>query len=121
CRRVTKSETEIRRRLKKCSRWPGFGVHDAPDLVFTMARIRRSRWLGKCNKGRDRFQLMAVRPRQQFFDIVLKACRRFACSHDNNKLKASSLTCLGTQTYNMCPDIRGAQQENPVSDQIHCP
>jgi hypothetical protein len=51
CRRVTKSETEIRRRLKKCSRWPGFGVHDAPDLVFTMDRIRRSRWPGKCTNA----------------------------------------------------------------------
>jgi hypothetical protein len=58
------------------------------------------------DKGRDGFDLMAVRPRQQLFDIVLKACRRFACSHDNHKLKASSLTCLGTPAYNMCPDIR---------------
>jgi len=58
------------------------------------------------DKGRDGFDLMAVRSRQQLFDIVLKACRRFACSHDNHKLKASSLTCLGTPAYNMCPDIR---------------
>src|SRR5687767_2568221 len=50
CRRVTKTKTEIRRRLKKCSRWTGFGVHDAPDSVFTMGRIRRSRWPGKCRQ-----------------------------------------------------------------------
>ena len=59
------------------------------------------------NKGRNGFQLMAVRPRQQLFDIVLKACRRFARSHDNHELKGSSLTCLDTPIYNKCPDIRG--------------
>src|SRR5262249_7547898 len=64
------------------------------------------------DKGRDGFQLMAVRPRQQLFDIVLKACRRFACSHDNHELKASSLTCLGTPIYNKCPDIRPKTQKD---------
>jgi hypothetical protein len=60
CRRVTKSETEIRRRLKKCSRWTGFGVHDAPDSVFTMGRIRRSRWPGKCTSIHGPLQYMAL-------------------------------------------------------------
>jgi hypothetical protein len=41
------------------------------------------------DKGRDGFDLMAVRQRQQLFDIVLKACRRFACSHDNRKHSAT--------------------------------
>jgi hypothetical protein len=61
CRRVTKSETEIRRRLKKRSRWAGFGVHDAPDSVFTMGRIRRSRWPGKCNLDGNKYGIDADR------------------------------------------------------------
>src|SRR5262249_21589780 len=91
CRRVTKSETEIRRRLKKCSRWPGFGVHDAPDLVFTMARIRRSRWLGKCTALVVRFRLRYLRRFLQVID-----CHRrisFVCYQSNKGmvLRASFL------------------------------
>src|SRR4030095_9025654 len=85
CRRVIKSETEIRRRLKKCSRWPGFGVHDAPDSVFTMGRIRRSRWAGKCT-------IDLHRPNGVYIDgkFPSKTSAEAYCPVANSKVKVGS-------------------------------
>src|SRR5262245_24137870 len=49
------------------------------------------------DKGRDGFDLMAVRPRQQLSDILLDACRLTLCCHHTNRV---------SQVVNLCRHAR---------------